>query len=98
MAIIPVERGLENSVSVDFFTVPLRVAISSYLGRSDAFDRALASFAEAYADQNERDYGALRKAATAGENQLALFCTREFLNELGTGGLLSPVVIYREKD
>ncbi|HKB38706.1 MAG TPA: DUF4838 domain-containing protein [Gemmataceae bacterium] len=36
-------------------------------------------------------------AVTAGENQLALFCTREFLNELGTGGLLSPVVIYREK-
>src|SRR5262249_14130482 len=37
-------------------------------------------------------------AAMAGENQLVLFCTREFLNELGTGGLLSPVVIYREKD
>lgn len=32
------------------------------------------------------------------ENQVSLFCTRDFLNELGTGGLLSPVVIYREKD
>ena len=31
------------------------------------------------------------------ENQISLFCTREFLNELGTGGLLAPVVIYREK-
>ena len=31
------------------------------------------------------------------ELQLSLFCTREFLNELGTGGLLSPVAIYREK-
>jgi len=28
---------------------------------------------------------------------LALFCTREFLNELGTGGLLSPATIYGEK-
>ena len=39
-------------------------------------------------------------AALAGqrEAQISLFCTREFLNELGTGGLLSPVVLYREKD
>ena len=42
------------------------VAISSYLGTSDAFDRALAAFAEAYADQNERDYAALKAAADSG--------------------------------
>ena len=42
------------------------VAISSYLGTSDAFDRALASFAETYADQNERDYAALKAAAASG--------------------------------
>ena len=42
------------------------VAISSYLGTSDAFDRALAIFAEAYADQNERDYAALEAAADSG--------------------------------
>ena len=42
------------------------VAISSYLGTSDAFDRALAAFAEAYADQNERDYAALKAAAGVG--------------------------------
>jgi predicted alpha/beta hydrolase len=42
------------------------VAISSYLGMSDAFDRALAVFAEAYADQNERDYAALKAASDAG--------------------------------
>ena len=29
------------------------------------FDRALASFAEAYADQNERDYAALKAAVKA---------------------------------
>lgn len=32
------------------------------------------------------------------ENQITLLCTREFLNELGTGGLLAPAVIYSEKD
>jgi uncharacterized protein (DUF2252 family) len=42
------------------------VAISSYLGSSESFDRALAAFAEAYADQNERDYVALREAADSG--------------------------------
>ena len=42
------------------------VAISAYLGTSDAFDRALAVFAEAYADQNERDYAALKAAADSG--------------------------------
>ena len=42
------------------------IAIGSYLGAGDAFDRALASFAEAYADQNERDYDALREAVSSG--------------------------------
>jgi hypothetical protein len=43
-----------------------RIAIASYLGKGDAFDRALAEFATAYADQNERDYAAMREAAAAG--------------------------------
>jgi uncharacterized protein (DUF2252 family) len=43
-----------------------RVAISAYLGKSDAFDRAMVSFAEAYADQNERDYAALQEAVASG--------------------------------
>ena len=42
------------------------VAIASYLGPGDAFDRAIASFAEDYADQNERDYAALQAAAKSG--------------------------------
>ena len=41
------------------------IAIGSYLGGGDSFDRALASFAEAYADQNERDYRALQEAVAA---------------------------------
>ena len=42
------------------------IAIASYLGAGDRFDRALASFAEAYADQNERDYDALKEAVSSG--------------------------------
>ena len=40
--------------------------IASYLGRGDAFDRAIADFAAAYADQNERDYQALVDAVGSG--------------------------------
>jgi uncharacterized protein (DUF2252 family) len=43
-----------------------RVAIAAYLGSSDAFDRAIMRFAEAYADQNERDYEALVDAIRDG--------------------------------
>jgi uncharacterized protein (DUF2252 family) len=42
------------------------VAIASYLGSGDTFDRAMATFAEAYADQNERDYAALQEAVASG--------------------------------
>jgi hypothetical protein len=43
-----------------------RVAIASYLGGGDHFDRAMVEFATRYAEQNERDYSALRAAAEAG--------------------------------
>jgi hypothetical protein len=43
-----------------------RIAIAAYLGRGDAFDRAMATFAETYADQNERDYNALQEAVASG--------------------------------
>jgi uncharacterized protein (DUF2252 family) len=42
------------------------VAIAGYLGSSDVFDRTMSAFAEAYAEQNERDYGALRDAIASG--------------------------------
>jgi len=40
-----------------------RIAIASYLGKGNQFDRAMATFAERYADQNEKDYAALQTAA-----------------------------------
>jgi uncharacterized protein (DUF2252 family) len=43
-----------------------RVAIAGYLGSGTAFDEALATFAEAYADQNEHDHQALADAVAAG--------------------------------
>jgi uncharacterized protein (DUF2252 family) len=43
-----------------------RIAIAAYLGGSDAFDRAIAQFAVAYADQNERDYQSLVDAVKSG--------------------------------
>ena len=41
-------------------------AIAAYAGRGDGLDRALAEFAERYADQNERDYAALETAVRSG--------------------------------
>jgi uncharacterized protein (DUF2252 family) len=38
------------------------VAITSYLGNSERFDEAIADFASAYADQNERDHAAMQAA------------------------------------
>jgi uncharacterized protein (DUF2252 family) len=40
--------------------------ISGYLGKGDAFDLAITAFAEAYADQTERDHAALVAAVKAG--------------------------------
>ena len=42
------------------------VAIAAYLGRSDAFDRAITDFSERYADQNERDYQEFTTAIKSG--------------------------------
>ena len=44
-----------------------RVAIAAYLGGSAAFDEAIAEFAGAYADQNERDYAAMGEAVSTGK-------------------------------
>jgi uncharacterized protein (DUF2252 family) len=43
--------------------------IGGYLGKSDAFDQALAQFALAYADQTRRDHAALLKAIEIGRVQ-----------------------------
>jgi len=47
-----------------------RIAISAYLGSGKTFDNAIGSFAETYADQNEKDYDALKQAAADGRIQV----------------------------
>lgn len=44
-------------------------AIAGYLGKSDAFDRAIVAFAGAYADQNRQDHAAF--AAAVGDGRIA---------------------------
>jgi hypothetical protein len=48
-----------------------RIAIAAYLGKSTAFDEAIAAFAAAYAEQNGRDYEAMRAAIAQGRIEAA---------------------------
>ena len=41
--------------------------ISGYLGKSDAFDKAIAGFSVGYADQNEQDHAGIKRAIRAGK-------------------------------
>ena len=43
-----------------------RIAIAAYLGAGKSFDRAIVQFSAAYAEQNGRDYKALREAVKSG--------------------------------
>jgi uncharacterized protein (DUF2252 family) len=44
-----------------------RIAIASYLGNGNNFDRAVFDFSDAYAEQNERDYKRLSDAVASGK-------------------------------
>ncbi|WP_433963633.1 DUF2252 domain-containing protein [Tunturiibacter gelidiferens] len=46
--------------------------IGGYLGKSDTFDKAIAAFSIAYADQTERDYELLKKAAQKGKLEVVM--------------------------
>jgi NAD(P)H-dependent flavin oxidoreductase YrpB (nitropropane dioxygenase family) len=41
--------------------------ISGYLGQADTFDKAIAEFSAAYADQSEQDHAVLMKAVRSGD-------------------------------
>jgi uncharacterized protein (DUF2252 family) len=49
-------------------------AIAGYLGKTDEIDEALAKFAFAYGEQNERDYAKLQKAARSHRVKVAEVC------------------------
>jgi Uncharacterized protein conserved in bacteria (DUF2252) len=40
--------------------------ISGYLAKADTFDKAIVTFSIAYADQNEKDHAALKRAIQDG--------------------------------
>ena len=42
------------------------IAISAYMGKGDAFDKAIVDFSERYAEQNERDYRSFTDAVRTG--------------------------------
>jgi uncharacterized protein (DUF2252 family) len=42
------------------------VAIAAYLGKGEAFDKAIAAFSVAYADRNESDYALMKDAVASG--------------------------------
>jgi len=42
--------------------LPLRAALSGYMGKSEVFDEAISTFSVAYADQTEKDHAALERA------------------------------------
>jgi uncharacterized protein (DUF2252 family) len=71
-------RGLEVYAEVCGWTLARaharggdRIAIASYLGGGDSFDRAIRHFAESYADQSERDHAALCDAIASGRLEAA---------------------------
>jgi DNA transposition AAA+ family ATPase len=44
----------------------LSATLSGYMGKSETFDEAIATFSMAYADQNEKDHAALERAVRKG--------------------------------
>jgi uncharacterized protein (DUF2252 family) len=49
-----------------------RAMIAGYRGTKDTFDKAIAAFSIAYADQTERDYDLFKKAAQRGKLKVAM--------------------------
>jgi len=45
--------------------------IAGYMGKSDAFEEAIADFSVAYADQTERDHDVLKRAVRSGKLEAA---------------------------
>jgi uncharacterized protein (DUF2252 family) len=45
--------------------------LSAYMGKSETFDKAITGFSFAYADQNEKDHAALKRAIATGKVQAA---------------------------
>jgi Uncharacterized protein conserved in bacteria (DUF2252) len=60
------EQAADESLARAHARTRDRVAIAAHLGNSDNFDRAILAFSQSYAEQNDRDFRALREAADSG--------------------------------
>jgi hypothetical protein len=54
--------------------------IGGYIGDNDSFDRAIATFAEAYADRTDQDYAELLAAVDDGRIQVVHETSRRLTN------------------
>ena len=71
-----------------------RIAIASYLGKGDVFERAIADFAAAYADLNEHDYNAVvaavaRRPYHRGGGRIAVPAARPALHPVPHAAVLA---------
>lgn len=82
----------DGSAKVFVNGVPVKYVVAEKTRQNEAGD-VLDAF-DGYCKPARFDITA---ALTTGENQFTILCDRHHLNELGTGGLVGPVVLYREK-
>jgi Uncharacterized protein conserved in bacteria (DUF2252) len=59
-------KGCGRALALSHSRSGSSVLLSGYMGKSDAFDRAIAAFSMAYADQNTKDHAALERAVHKG--------------------------------
>lgn len=102
-------KSMWYRTQVDVPAIPAGKRAFLWLGATDGSAKVFVNgkhvpFVDAKAKSSEEFNGYCQPASfdiTAvirpGTNRIAILCTRTVFNELGTGGLLAPVVLYREK-
>jgi hypothetical protein len=96
---------------IDLPTIPEGKKVHLWLGATDGSAKVFVNgrhvpYADAKGETKETFSGYCSPASfeitqtirSGDVNHIAILCERTFVNELGTGGLLSPVVIYRGRD
>jgi len=93
--LLPVPKGKKVYLLISSTDGSAKVFINGqHIAYADVKKGELAEF-DGYCQPASFDITSVIKPGA--ENQISILCTRTFFNELGTGGLLGPVVVYREK-
>lgn len=103
-------KSMWYRTSVDVPAVPAGKKVHLWLGATDGSAKVFINgkhvpFVDAKNKSSEEFNGYCQPASfditaairPGAANKIAILCTRTFFNELGTGGLIAPVVVYREK-